>query len=321
MLKRLDFNTDDRLLTGWEHGEDAALWALDEQRLGIFSIDVITPVVDDPLRWGEIAAANALSDIFAMGGQPLLALNFVGFPINCLPLEMLQEVLQGGLNKIREAGAVLAGGHSIEDEEPKFGLAVFGEVSREHAWRVGGARDGDVAILTKPLGTGIMATALKAEMVNAEETAEIVRVMTMLNDVPRFLPEQLRSAVRACTDITGFGLAGHALDMLSEGGLNLVMDVEGLPLLPGVLEKCDMGLIPAGGYNNRNQYETSVIGLEGLAPEKGDLLFDPQTSGGLLMAVDPAQAGEVLRTCREKGFDAAAVVGYFRRGEGKLLVG
>lgn len=320
MLAGLTFSTDQRLLTGWEHGEDAALWALDEKRVGIFSIDVITPVVDDPVIWGEIAAANALSDIFAMGGQPLLALNFIGFPLNCLPLEMLQDVLKGGLNKVKEAGAVLAGGHSIEDEEPKFGLAVFGEVASDRVWRTWGARDGDVAILTKPLGTGILATALKAGMADERETEAMVRSMRALNDIPRDLSEGQFRGIHACTDITGFGFAGHALDMLSEGVLNLVLDLERLPVLPGTIEKAEMGLVPAGGYNNRNQYERSVDNLEHLPVERGDLLFDPQTSGGLLMAVDPNMADEVLQICYEKGFGFADKVGTFRTGSGRLVV-
>ncbi len=318
MLAQLSLNTDSRLLTGWEHGEDAALWALDRDRLGIFSIDVITPVVDDPVQWGEIAAANALSDIFAMGGQPLLALNFVGFPINCLPLEMLQNVLQGGLNKVKEACAVLAGGHSIEDEEPKFGLAVFGEVSRRRVWRVGGARPGDLALLTKPLGTGILATALKAGMAEPEETRRLIETMRRLNDIPRLLSEELFGSVHACTDVTGFGLAGHALDMVAEGNLDLVLHMEELPILPGVLEKCEMGLVPAGGYNNRNQYENAVVGLDDLSAERSDILFDPQTSGGLLMAVEATKAEQILAVCREKGFEEAKVVGMFRSGEGRL---
>jgi selenide,water dikinase len=247
-------------------------------------------------------------------------LNCVGFPLNCLPLEILQSVLQGGLNKVREAGAVLAGGHSIEDEEPKFGLAVFGEVSRERTWRVGGAREGDVALLTKPVGTGILATALKAGMAEDEETAEMIRSMRMLNDIPRHLDERLFGAVHACTDITGFGLAGHALDLLSDGGLDLKLHMEKLPVLPGVLDKCEMGLIPAGGYNNRKQYESSVAGMDSLSPEQGDLLFDPQTSGGLLMAVSPAEAEAILSVCRERGFESAAVVGTFTSGAGNLQV-
>lgn len=320
MLAGLSFPTDERLLTGWEHGEDAALWSLDDKRVGIFSIDVITPVVDDPMIWGEISAANALSDVFAMGGQPLLALNFIGFPLNCLPIEMLQDVLKGGLNKIKEAGAVLAGGHSIEDEEPKFGLAVFGEVARDRTWRTWGARDGDIAILTKPLGTGILATALKAGMAEEKDTELMIRSMRTLNDVPRNLSEVLFRAVHACTDITGFGFAGHALDMLTEGALDLILDLERLPVFPGAIEKAEMGLVPAGGYNNRSQYEKSVSNLQLLSAERGDLLFDPQTSGGLLMAVRPEAADEILHVCHSKGFDFAEKVGAFKSGAGRLVI-
>lgn len=307
-----------RLLTGWDHGEDAALWAIDENRVGIMTVDFITPVVDDPETWGQIAAANALSDAFAMGGKPLVALNVVGFPVHCEPLEMLQAVLKGGQSKVIEAGAVLAGGHSVEDEEPKYGLAVFGEVEREKIWRVSGARPGDVLVLTKPLGTGLCTTAVKADMGDLLETAVAIASMARLNDLPRHLDDELHLSIHACTDVTGFGLAGHLLDMLSGNRVDCLLDPGALPAFPGVLEVADMGLIPAGAYRNRELYSPRVEGLGKLPRNLQDLVFDPQTSGGLLLAVDPENAPALLAGC-EGGFaPGSRAIGRFEEGSGRI---
>ncbi len=308
-----------RLLTGWDHGEDAALWAIDEGRVGIMTLDFITPIVDDPELWGRIAAANALSDVFAMGGKPFVALNIVGFPVHCEPLELLESVLKGGQSKVIEAGAVLAGGHSVEDEEPKYGLAVFGEVRRDRIWRVSGARPGDLLLLTKPLGTGLCTTAVKADMAETLDTKPVFDSMARLNDLPRHLDDELHLAMHACTDVTGFGLAGHLLDMLSGDGVDCHLDQEALPAFPGVLEVADMGLIPAGSYRNRELYSPRIEGLEKLPLEFQDLVFDPQTSGGLLLAADPEKAHALLDLCRDGYAPGARVIGQFREGSGKIL--
>jgi len=310
----------DRLLAGWEHGEDAALWTLDEKRAGILTLDFITPVVDDPYIFGQVAAANALSDVFAMGGIPVVALNVAGFPVNCQPVEILRDILKGGQERVIAAGAVLAGGHSVEDEEPKYGLTVYGEVDRDRIWRVTGARPGDVLILTKPLGTGMIITALQAEMDEAGEVEAAVESMTTLNDLPRHLPEDLYRAVSACTDVTGFGLAGHLLDMLAEKNLDVSLDVPSLPLLPGAAEKAATGLVPAGTYRNRELYEGSFEGLEGVAAETADVLFDAQTSGGLLLAVAAEQADALLAYCRAGGFPGSEKIGLFKKGEGRIKI-
>ena len=204
---------DERILTDWEGGEDAALWKITEERVGILTLDFITPVVDDPYVWGQVAAANSISDVFAMGGSPLVALNIVAFPLNCLPLDMLKRLMEGGASKVSESGAFLMGGHSVEDQEPKYGLCVFGEVERDAMWRTTGAQPGDALLLTKPLGTGIMATAIKAEMADPAQADQAVRWMTALNDLPRRMTPEQRRRVHAATDVTGFGLAGHSLDM------------------------------------------------------------------------------------------------------------
>jgi len=310
-----------RLLTGWEGGEDAALFDLGDGRVGILTVDFITPVVDDPAAWGRIAAANSLSDVFAMGGRPLFALNLVAFPVHCEPLETLRAVLRGGQEKVIEAGAVLAGGHSVEDEEPKYGLVVYGEADREAIWRIGGARPGDALILTKPLGTGILATALKAEMAEPERLAAGIAVMERLNDLPRRLDPDLRRAVRAATDVTGFGLAGHLLDLLGEGR-DAELSASALPRLPGAEEWAAMGLLPAGAYRNRELYGERVRripeGLGEAAPER-DLLFDPQTSGGLLLSAAPEAAEALLAVARERDPEAA-VIGRIERGTGRIRV-
>lgn len=309
------------MLTSWSSGEDGALFSIDEERAGILTVDFITPVVDDPVAWGEIAAANSLSDVFAMGGRPLVALNVVGFPTKTLGLEVLESVLSGGLNKVREAGAFLLGGHSVEDNEPKYGLVVYGEVPRSSIWRVTGARAGDLLVLTKPLGTGIVTTALKAEMLeDTSSYTEAVRWMSALNDIPRSLAPEILASVHACTDVTGFGLAGHALDMLSSGGLNLLLGMRNLPLLPGVHRLAASGLVPAGTYNNRVEYQDRVTGPASDDEIQMDIVFDAQTSGGLLLAVPEAAAADLLPALAQAGFPLSAVIGRFVDGEGLIVV-
>ncbi len=306
-------------MTDWEGGEDAALWKITEDRVGILTVDFITPVVDDPFVWGQIAAANSISDVFAMGGAPLVALNVVAFPLNCLPLDVLKRLMEGGASKVAESGAFLMGGHSVEDKEPKYGLCVFGEVERDAMWRTTGAEPGDALVLTKPLGTGILATAIKAEMAEPEQVREAVKWMTALNDLPRSMPRELRRRVHAATDVTGFGLAGHALDMLSAGCANLDLNVGALPLLDGAADLAQMGLLPAGAYRNENLYAQKIDGLESVPQERRDFLFDTQTSGGLMMACPDDCAAEIVALAKSRGFDRACVIGHFTEGTGRIV--
>lgn len=295
------------------------MWLIDENRVGILTLDFVTPIVDDPGKWGEIAAANALSDVFAMGGKPMIALNIVAFPVKTLELSVLEQILQGGHRKVSEAGGFLMGGHSVEDEEPKYGLAVFGEVQRNHMWQVTGAQPGDVLILTKPIGTGVISTAIKADMVeDPRGPEESIRWMSTLNNVPVLLEDRLLSAVSACTDVTGFGLAGHALDMLSLGGLDLLIDINNIPLLPGAVELAEMGLLPAGTYNNRIQYEDKVINKENHPETLVDMIFDAQTSGGLLLAVPKDRFHKILEGLLLAGFERSAKIGIFTKGKGLI---
>lgn len=287
----------------------------------MLTVDFITPVVDDPIVWGRIAAANSLSDVFAMGGFPLVALNVVGFPVKCLDMSVLEAILAGGHEKVREAGAFLLGGHSVEDKEPKYGLVAYGEVALDSVWRVTGARPGDMLLLTKPLGTGIVTTALKADMLEDKRSLqEAIRWMSTLNDLPKRLDHEHLSSVRACTDVTGFGLAGHALDMLSSREMNLVLGIRDIPLLPGTISLAESGLVPAGTYNNRLEYEGRVRDPQRHDDAAMDILFDAQTSGGLLLALPEEKFQDFLSAVRDLGFESAACIGRFTQGDGEIEI-
>ena len=318
ILKNLSTPRHERLLSGWEHGEDAALWDLGDTRAGVFTLDFITPVVDDPFLWGQIAAANALSDVFAMGGRVLLALNIVCFPVNCLPLQVLGKILEGGESKVLEAGGILAGGHSVEDEEPKYGLAVFGEVDKSRTWNIRGLCCGDDVILTKPLGTGILVTAIKADMVEPSHREIAIQSMAALNNILPALSEEMIPAIHASTDVTGFGMAGHLLDMLSSD-CDMALNLSQLPTLPGARENASMGLLPAGAYRNREAYQDRVH-AEGISPGEDDLLYDPQTSGGLLLSVTNGTGSAFAKHLRQHGFPYAEKVGKIVKGSGKIVL-
>ena len=315
-------DTSGRILASWSGGEDAALWKLDDKRIGILTIDFITPIVDDAFTWGQIAAANSISDVFAMGGRPLIALNVVNFPTKLLSLDILKLILDGGYDKTREAGAFLVGGHSVQDDEPKYGLVVYGEVDNNKIWRTTGAKDGDKLILTKPLGTGIAATAIKANMLEDKLTElEAIKYMRMLNSLPLYMDDDLHDAVHAATDVTGFGLAGHALDMLSDETIDLNLNLNNLPSIAGVKELADMGLVPEGAYRNQAEYEHKVDFInQAYSQSEIDLMFDAQTSGGLLLAARADKADAIVNLAKLKGFDKACIIGEFVDGTGRIRV-
>ena len=308
---------DESLIASWNRGEDAALWKIDEERVGILTVDFITPVVDSPEDFGKIAAANSLSDVYAMGGKPLIALNVVCFPTDCEPLDVLKEILKGGAEKAIEAGAMLAGGHSVQDAEPKYGLVVFGEVKKDRMWTVGTAGPGDVLILTKPIGTGIAVTAIKAGFFSEENINAAVQSMAALNSIPPVLSEEICRAVSACTDVTGFGLAGHSLDLLAEGTA-LEIEMDRLPLLPGIKEMSGMGLIPAGSYRNKEHSGSKVINGSEMGIFAEDLVFDPQTSGGLLIAIPAVYEAELLKQLHAGGFGQSVRIGKFVEGTNSI---
>lgn len=279
------------LLVGTETSDDAAVYKINDDLAMIQTVDFFTPVVDDPYLFGQIAAANALSDVYAMGGEPKVALNLAAFP-DCLDIEILGEILKGGADKVIEAGAVLAGGHTISDNEPKYGLCVSGFVNPKLMWKNYGAEAGDVLILTKPLGTGILSTAIKGELAAENEIEAAVKNMTYLNRYARDIAAGF--TIHSCTDITGFGIAGHAMEMAKGSGKTLVLDTGSLPVLKGVQAYTEMGLIPAGAYRNRAYLERDIESqLSGIWLE--DLVYDPQTSGGLLLAVSREDAHELLK--------------------------
>lgn len=312
---------DENLLVGVETSDDGAVYKISEDLAMIQTLDFFPPMVDEPYVFGQIAAANALSDIYAMGGEPRLALNIVAYP-NCLGSEILGEILAGGASKVKEAGAVLAGGHSINDEEPKYGMSVTGFVHPDKIWKNAGARPQDVLILTKALGVGILNTAVEAEMASPEEKKAAQESMTYLNKTAMEVFCQF--PIHCCTDVTGFSLAGHALEIAKASQVSLEIFTDKLPILPGVLDYGAMGLVPEGTYRNK-AYQKAEAFLDEKIPEAmEDLLFDPQTSGGLLAAV-PVEEGEKLLTALKKAGlkTPAAIIGrveekkehfiYFRR--------
>ncbi len=308
--------TDERLLVGPDTSDDAAVYKITDDLALILTIDFFTPVVDDPYLFGQIAAANALSDIYAMGGRPFLALNIACLPA-CLSPEEAAAIIRGGADKVIEAGAVIGGGHTVMDEEPKYGLAVAGFVHPAEMLTNAGARPGDLLVLTKPLGTGIAVTAYKGGLAEEELVEAAVKEMRTLNSAAAACAA--KHGARACTDITGFGFLGHAAEMAAASGVTLEIFSSRVPLLPGVLDLADMGLLPAGAYENRRFLEGKVDFGEGVLRALQDVLFDPQTSGGLLVAAAPGQAEKMLEEMRAAGL-TAAVVGRVLPAEGRAIV-
>ncbi|SHJ46481.1 selenophosphate synthase [Hathewaya proteolytica DSM 3090] len=283
--------SNENLLVGIETSDDAAVYKLTEDLAVIQTLDFFTPVVDDPYTFGQIAAANSLSDVYAMGGKPSLALNIVCFP-NCLDIDILGEILKGGADKVIESGAVVIGGHSVSDDEPKYGLSVMGTVHPDKIFKNYGSKEGDVLILTKPLGSGIVNTAIKAGLASKEAFDEAVKVMSTLN---KYAGEIITNYnVNACTDITGFGIMGHCYEMAHGSQMTFKLYGNKLPHINGVKEYADMGLVPQGTYNNK-KYLEGKFNLINQPQWIEDLLFDPQTSGGLLISLSMEEAQKVMR--------------------------
>ena len=289
---------------GPETADDAGVFLLDEHRALVETTDIITPLVDDPFDFGRIAAANAISDVYAMGGTPLTVMNLVFFPACALPPDVLRRILAGGQEVIREAGACLVGGHTVEDEELKYGLAVTGIVDPERIVRNSTARPGDRLVLTKPLGTGIISTAIKAEMVSQEVASEAVRWMTTLNRQAAEL--MVACGASAATDVTGFGLVGHACEMARGAGVTMRLYRGKIEFMKHVTTLVRDGLVPAGCYRNRDFYAPLTAGKD-IAADASLPLFDPQTSGGLLIAMSPEDAGSFLAQAGAAGCWAVPV--------------
>jgi selenide,water dikinase len=303
----LEIPTNPNVIVGLDRADDAGVYRINDELAMIQTVDFFTPVVDDAYDFGQIAAANALSDIYAMGGVPKTAMNLVGFPLGELDIAILRQILQGGLDKMREADVVLVGGHSVEDRELKYGLAVTGFVHPRKVLTKTNPQPGDRLVLTKPLGTGVVNTAIKGDMASDAVIRNVTRLMAALNKTAAEV--MTRFPVHACTDITGFGLLGHLAEMIVGTGCSLRLHSGRIPLLPQVVEYAAMGLLPAGAYKNREFRVPMVEFAASVDPVLGDILFDPQTSGGLLISVEGDRAAALVQSLKENGVAEAAVIG------------
>ncbi len=301
MLCSLPPVEDPAYLNRHQHYADAGVYRISEEKALVQTVDFFTPVVDDPYLFGQIAAANSFSDLYAMGARPLTALNLVCFPAGKQPLKILEKILLGGFDKIREAGAVLIGGHSVEDDEPKYGLAVTGLVDPRRLITSAGARPGDQLILTKPLGSGIITTAIKGDQLTAGEAEETLQGMAALN--AGAAAAAVETGVSAVTDITGFGLIGHLHELLTASGAGAAIDGAAVPLYPDTAAMAASGMIPGGAYRNRDYFQKWVRRTEeGPGGDERQIIFyDPQTSGGLLIAVSPERAPLLGAALKKKG--------------------
>ena len=282
----------------------------------IETLDFFTPIVDDPYMFGQIAAANSLSDVYAMGGEPKVALNIVAFP-NCLDPQILGKILAGGADKVKEAGAVLVGGHSVQDDEPKYGLSVTGFVHPDKIFKNYGCKVGDVLILTKQIGNGVVNTAIKAEMASESAIKEAETVMSSLNKKAKEVAENY--PINACTDITGFGLAGHCVEMAEASDVTFDLNVNDVAYFENALEYARMGLVPEGAYKNR-KYSIDKVETNGIAEEYVDLMYDPQTSGGLLLSVQPEYVEQIMKDFEKKDMDTkVSIIGTVAEKSDKLI--
>jgi len=308
------------LLEGLARKDDAAVWRLDDERAIVATTDFFTPIVDDPWAFGAIAAANALSDVYAMGGRPLFALNLLAFPVDTLGRDVLRGILAGGAAKAREAGIPIAGGHSIDDKEPKYGLVVIGEVHPGRIWRNAGARPGDRLVLTKPLGVGVTTTAIKRGLATESQIAAVTDLMATLNRTAAEVAAGFGDAIHAATDVTGFGLLGHLREMVeATGGIDCTVRAGDVPILLGAEEAARAGAIPGGSRRNAS-HVSDIIEYSGVDDVASLLLADAQTSGGLLLAVEPAAAVDLIAALEAAGTPAAADVGAFDAGSGRIRV-
>lgn len=298
--------SDPRLLVGLETSDDAGVYQLTDDTALIQTLDFFTPIIDSPYEFGRIAAANALSDVYAMGGRPITAMNIVCFPADDLPEAVLEETLAGGLDVLHEAGAVLAGGHSVDDPEFKYGLSITGVVHPDNVWANSHAAIGDRIILTKPIGTGILATAIKGKLADSETVQQLIDITTALNKEAALAARQFEP--NACTDVTGFGLAGHLLEMARASQKEITLSAGDVPFIQSALEFGRMGLFPAGAYTNKKFFAPSITIAEGIDGVVADMLFDPQTSGGLLLSIPDPGASSLVGALQNTGL-AACIIG------------
>lgn len=295
------------MLVGLSRADDAGVYKVSDDLALIQTVDFFTPVVDDPYWFGQIAATNALSDVYAMGGEPKTAMNLVGFPLKSMDLAILRQVIQGGIDKVREAGAVVLGGHSVEDDEFKYGLSVTGFIHPQKILTKQGLKCGDCLVLTKPLGTGIVNTAIKGNLVSDAITRQVTKIMAELNRTAAVVMRQY--PVHGCTDITGFGLIGHLAEMIQDTGLGITLAVDKVPVIKAALDFASMGFVPGGAHNNRSFRQSQVDMNPAVALAMQDILYDPQTSGGLCIAVDAMSADALVSHLKNEGVEQAAIIG------------
>jgi selenide,water dikinase len=306
-LAGLPFQSDPNLIVGMERAEDAGVYKLTDDLAIVQTVDFFTPIVDDAYQFGQIAVANALSDVYAMGGSPLTALNIVCFPQKVMDISVLRDVLKGGMDKMHEAGVILVGGHTVEDPELKYGLAVTGTIHPDKVIQNSTARAGDSLILTKPLGTGIISTAIKSGKADEKSVASIVKSMSTLNRTASELMVEV--GVNACTDVTGFGLLGHAAEMIEGTDVGMVIESTAVPYFPGTKKLTEMGMIPGGLHRNRD-FRKNMVDIDENVPQfLKDILFDPQTSGELLIAVPSKKAPTLLHKLHKEGVSEAVIIG------------
>ena len=318
-MKGLDIPLNDAVLVGSGSSDDAGVYKLTSDIALVQTVDFITPIVDDPFTYGRIAACNSLSDVYAMGGRPITALNVVCFPTKLFSLDKMTEILKGGLSVLSSVDVQLLGGHSVEDNELKYGLSVTGLVHPDRILMNNTIKAGDAIILTKPIGTGIIATAVKAGISEDEHYEPFIQTMTMLNNSAAEVMSHY--PVSACTDVTGFGLVGHLREMLGNNTLSIVVDSSSISYLPGAMETASMGMIPAGMYRNKDYVGDVCEVCDNVEREKTDVLFDPQTSGGLLIAVNTNDAHALVTELHDKGVTDAHIIAVVEeRATGKIVI-
>lgn len=298
---------DPNLLVGTDTKDDAGIYKLTDDLAIIQTVDFFTPIVDDPYMFGQIAAANSLSDVYAMGGEPKTVLNIVGFPIDTLSGDVLAQILQGAADKVKEAGAVIAGGHSIDDQEPKFGLSVTGIVHPDHFYKNVGAEPGDALVLTKPIGVGIQTSAIKRGKLPKEQLQTVTKTMAQLNKTAAKALKLYHP--HAVTDITGFGLLGHATEMAKGTGISLLIHVDEVPILSGTRELAEQGIVPRGTKKNHHWLKDDVSYGENIDEIKQLILCDAVTSGGLLVSLPKEEAKDYVLTLHEQGLTETAIIG------------
>lgn len=315
----MEFPTDSNLIVGLERADDAGVYKITDDIAIIQTVDFFTPIVDDPYWFGQIAAANALSDVYAMGGIPKTAMNLVAFPIKHMDISVLRQIIQGGLDKMKEADVVLVGGHSIQDNELKYGLSVTGFIHPDRILTKKNLKVGDCLILTKPIGTGIINTAIKGGLASNEIIKTVTTLMAALNrDAAEIMSHY---PVHACTDITGFGLLGHLAEMIEDSEFGIEVMNNMIPIIPETFNYARTGLVPAGAYKNREFRESILEFAPSMDRLIQDVLFDPQTSGGLLICVKEDSSDDLLTDLREKGMNDAALIGkVVSKPKGRIIV-